>query len=79
MADKNDAPKWNLQEDINLVDKGYKSGYKNGHEDGVIKGEANAKVEILEAKNKALKQEVRAEKAERQVAELKLQIATQNV
>lgn len=79
MADKNDAPKWNLQEDINLVDKGYQSGYKNGHEDGVIKGEANAKVEILEAKNKALKQEVRAEKAERQVAELKLQIATQNV
>lgn len=70
--------KWNLQEDIQLVDQGYKQGHHEGYQTGKADGIAQERVKTLEAENKALQQEVRAEKAERKLAELKLELATQN-
>lgn len=69
---------WTLQEDIQLVDQGYKQGHEEGYQTGKADGIAQERIKTLEAENKALKQEVRAEKAERKVAELKLELATQN-
>lgn len=67
-----------LKQDLELHDEGYKSGYRDGKEDGIAEAEQKAEVTILKAEKKSLQQEVRAEKAERKIAELQLEQATQN-
>lgn len=54
----------------------YQIGYEDGKQDGKV--ESAVEIRVLKAENKALQQEIRAEKAERKLAELKLELATQN-